>query len=82
MADLLSVSKDRLLRRRAAVARKQASDREPESDREALELREIDAALTRIAARSYGHCERCGGPIGRQRLAAVPEARLCMGCAR
>jgi DnaK suppressor protein len=28
----------------------------------------------------YGSCEVCGGPIGEERLAAVPEATRCMSC--
>ena len=45
-------------------------------------LSEIDAALARLDAGSYGTCERCGGAIADARLAARPEARLCIGCAR
>jgi RNA polymerase-binding transcription factor DksA len=48
---------------------------------EARQLAEIDAALKRVARGLYGWCERCGGQIGQLRLRAVPEARLCMGCA-
>ncbi|MEP7178017.1 MAG: TraR/DksA family transcriptional regulator [Pseudonocardiales bacterium] len=44
-------------------------------------LVEIDAALARIAAGSYGRCEACGAPIGRERLQARPAARLCVSCA-
>jgi RNA polymerase-binding transcription factor DksA len=45
------------------------------------ELAEIDAALARIDAGSYGSCERCGGAIGRSRLRALPEIRFCASCA-
>jgi RNA polymerase-binding transcription factor DksA len=48
---------------------------------EARQLAEVDAALKRVARGHYGWCERCGGEIGQLRLRAVPEARLCMGCA-
>jgi DnaK suppressor protein len=41
----------------------------------------LDAALARLAAGSYGVCERCGQPIGEARLAARPAAVLCIGCA-
>jgi RNA polymerase-binding transcription factor DksA len=41
-------------------------------------LDEIDAALTRIGDGTYGNCERCGGPIGEDRLRAIPWARLCI----
>jgi DnaK suppressor protein len=50
------------------------------SDRERVELVEIVAALARIDGGTFGRCERCGNAIGRQRLAAVPEARLCISC--
>lgn len=42
---------------------------------------QIDAALTRIAAGTYGVCERCGGPISAERLAALPYAVRCVSCA-
>jgi DnaK suppressor protein len=29
---------------------------------------------------AYGVCESCGGPIGAERLAAVPEATRCIAC--
>jgi len=41
-------------------------------------LSEIDAALERIDAGTYGLCERCGTPIDPDRLAALPWARLCL----
>jgi DnaK suppressor protein len=41
----------------------------------------VDAALERIRAGRYGVCERCGQPIGDDRLAARPAARTCVGCA-
>jgi len=45
-------------------------------------LAEVDAALVRLDAGSYGSCERCGRPIGEERLDARPETRLCIDCAR
>ena len=42
---------------------------------------EVDAALTRVEAGTYGLCERCGAPIGTPRLEALPAARECIGCA-
>jgi RNA polymerase-binding transcription factor DksA len=50
--------------------------------RDADELREIEAALGRIAAGSYGVCLRCGSPIPLQRLQAVPTARYDERCQR
>lgn len=41
----------------------------------------IDAALARIDGGSYGQCERCGGPVGTERLAARPTATTCVACA-
>ena len=41
-------------------------------------LVEIDAALQRIEAGTYGICEVCGKPIGAERLYALPWARLCI----
>jgi len=37
-------------------------------------------ALGRIIDRSYGICESCGSPIGKNRLLAFPRATLCMPC--
>jgi RNA polymerase-binding transcription factor DksA len=41
-------------------------------------LGEIAAALDRIDAGTYGRCSECGGPIGEERLLAVPYATLCI----
>jgi DnaK suppressor protein len=41
----------------------------------------IDAALARVDGGTYGTCERCGRPIGDERLAARPAARTCIACA-
>jgi RNA polymerase-binding transcription factor DksA len=53
---------------------------EPLSEAVRRELAEIDEALVRIQQGSYGRCLSCGGPMGHQRLRAVPEARYCLGC--
>jgi DnaK suppressor protein len=39
---------------------------------------EIDAALQRIEDGTYGLCAGCGGPIGEERLRAIPWTRLCI----
>ncbi len=44
-------------------------------------LRQIDAAMRKLAEGSYGRCERCGQDIGAARLAARPAATRCMSCA-
>jgi RNA polymerase-binding transcription factor DksA len=49
-------------------------------DTERRELADIDAALRRIEEGKYGRCEACGGPMGLQRMRAIPEARFCLSC--
>jgi DnaK suppressor protein len=44
-------------------------------------LSDIEDALTKIDAGTYGTCEQCGQPIGDARLEAMPAARLCIKCA-
>ena len=44
------------------------------------DLAELDAARVRLAEGRYGRCERCGGPIPLERLAARPTARTCVRC--
>jgi RNA polymerase-binding transcription factor DksA len=41
-------------------------------------LDEVDAALERLTAGTYGVCEVCAKPIGEARLEAMPAARLCI----
>jgi len=45
-------------------------------------LGDIESALAKIRSGGYGSCERCGSPIGIQRLDALPQAAFCMGCQR
>jgi|ERR687893_994409 RNA polymerase-binding transcription factor DksA len=44
-------------------------------------LDELDRALAAAGHDAYGVCERCGGPIGTERLEALPGAVRCVGCA-
>lgn len=44
-------------------------------------LAEIDAAVARWEAGTYGICEGCGAAIGEGRLEARPVARTCIACA-
>ena len=43
-------------------------------------LRDVDRALAKIEAGTYGVCERCGEPIASERLDALPWAILCFRC--
>jgi RNA polymerase-binding protein DksA len=45
-------------------------------------LAEIDAALERIEGGTFGTCEKCGKPIGDERLEALPYATQCIDCKR
>lgn len=48
--------------------------------REGRFLYHIEQAIERIEAGTYGLCQECGNEIGRERLEAVPHARLCIAC--
>ena len=63
--DTLNVERDGLL-----VVASEAKER----------VAEIDAALGRVEAGTYGRCEACGKPIPHARLEVVPEATLCVSC--
>jgi DnaK suppressor protein len=45
-------------------------------------LRDVEQALDRMDAGTYGTCERCGQPIADERLDALPAAHLCLSCKR
>jgi DnaK suppressor protein len=45
-------------------------------------LTEIDDALGRIDAGTFGTCVRCGQPISPERLEAIPYATQCIDCKR
>jgi RNA polymerase-binding transcription factor len=59
----------------ASVADLIADGVSAERERDSDELREVNAALERIEAGSYGLCMTCGEPISIARLRAVPTAR-------
>ncbi|MBB3981370.1 RNA polymerase-binding protein DksA [Sphingobium fontiphilum] len=48
---------------------------------ELAEIGQIDRAIERIDQGAYGVCIECGEPIAPARLAALPEAAMCMECA-
>jgi len=49
-------------------------------DRHISEIRDIDAALIRLAEGNYGVCLDCGGSIPEQRLKAALTTSRCVGC--
>jgi RNA polymerase-binding protein DksA len=49
-------------------------------DRSEEQVEEIEVALQRMEAGSYGVCEKCGQPIKFERLEALPTASACVEC--
>ena len=45
-------------------------------------LRDIDTALEKIEEGTFGVCELCAKKINKERLKAVPYAKLCIECQR
>jgi RNA polymerase-binding protein DksA len=43
-------------------------------------LKNVDAALERIAEGTYGTCAECGKEIGRARIEFRPESIYCVDC--
>jgi DnaK suppressor protein len=48
--------------------------------RQQQQLADIDAALARIEAGSFGRCQNCGRAISEDRLRANPTTTLCIDC--
>jgi DnaK suppressor protein len=44
-------------------------------------LRDVERAVEKLDDGTYGTCDGCGGPIGAERLAAMPWAVQCVACA-
>jgi RNA polymerase-binding transcription factor DksA len=51
-----------------------------EVSRDAGEMREVEAALSRMADGTFGDCVECGVHIPYARLAANPSAPRCIAC--
>jgi DnaK suppressor protein len=49
-------------------------------DRMKVELRRVEAAITRIENRTFGKCCSCGEPIERARLQSDPATPFCLPC--
>ena len=43
-------------------------------------LAQVDAALERMNEGTYGICQRCGKPIGAERIEAFPYVAYCIEC--
>ena len=43
-------------------------------------LNQVNEALGRMDAGTYGQCANCGCPIPPARLLALPSAALCIAC--
>ncbi len=43
-------------------------------------LEDIDEALDKLGKDTFGMCESCGRAIVKERLEAVPQAKLCLKC--
>lgn len=51
-------------------------------ERAKRELAQVDAALVRLDAGTYGRCQSCGKPIDPARLEALPWAQFDLDCQR
>jgi DnaK suppressor protein len=51
-------------------------------ENEQATLEQVQGALNRIEAGTFGKCEECGEHIARQRLQYLPYVRHCIQCAR
>ena len=47
-------------------------------DKLQLTLADVDRALAKVDEGTYGTCDACGGPVGEDRLEALPWAVLCV----
>ena len=46
----------------------------------AASLADVDRALAKLDEGTYGECDRCGLPIGNERMEVVPWAVRCVRC--
>jgi DnaK suppressor protein len=81
---LESLRADYARERADALAECAQSVPDPVAQRRAADLKdtitEIDAALVRIDAGTYGSCARCGKAIPEERLELRPFAATCVAC--
>ena len=75
---------DAVAQREAALAECAQSVPDPVAQRRSADLKDtieqIDAALARIDAGTYGACTRCGTTIPEERLEIRPFSATCVAC--
>jgi DnaK suppressor protein len=75
---------DCVRQREEALAECAQSVPDPVAQRRSADLQvtigEIDAALTRLDAGTYGSCTQCGAAIPEERLELRPFAGRCVAC--
>jgi RNA polymerase-binding transcription factor DksA len=79
--ELMSSSADNHLADTASETYEREFDEGLEEDAQE-QLREVEAALTRLEDGTYGTCKICGKAIPVERLEAVPWTTLCIDDAR
>ena len=51
-------------------------------DHQRAQLHQVESALAKLHAGTYGACVACGKPIATERLQAIPWVQLCIDDAR
>jgi RNA polymerase-binding protein DksA len=84
-------SGDDLVPERGGVSNHMADDANETSEQETMlglqrsserQLNQVNEALARMDAGTYGTCANCGKPINPARLEVHPSSTLCMDCQR
>lgn len=82
---------DDLVPERGGVSNHMADEATETSDQETMlgiqfstqrQLDQVNVALARLDAGTYGTCANCGKPINPARLEVHPSSTLCMDCQR
>jgi len=64
-----------------AMANERTESVSREIERTLNHIGDIDAALARLAAGTYGVCDSCSRPVSAARLKVLPTATKCIRCA-
>jgi RNA polymerase-binding protein DksA len=87
LAQRIAAIESDLTSARSADFAEQTTERENDEVLEAIlveakqELNQIEQALQRVKAGTYGICEQCEQPIDLKRLQALPYTTRCINCA-